>query len=242
MVAEMSTESAAELLLQDRNAMGASSLEAAAPGPAGPTELVEEAFREVLALDPDALERTLWRGTMTLGASAFLSDVLGPLMRRIGEGWVAGEVTPGQEHLATGVVERTLARLTDAAGPVSGPGMVVATLPGERHGLGARLVSAAAVLEGWSVTYLGTDLPESDIAAAAAGVGARAVAISMVQDRAGTSAASLGVLRELLDPNILLVVGGTGAALLDPAALPDGIRILDGLSGLRTLTPAGARD
>jgi DNA-binding transcriptional MerR regulator/methylmalonyl-CoA mutase cobalamin-binding subunit len=241
MVAEMSTESATELLLQDRAAIGAPSLEAAAPGPAVPDDLVDEAFRQVVSMDPDGLERTLWRSTMTLGGAGFLSGVLGPLLVRIGEGWVAGEVTPGQEHLATGVVERILARLTDAAGPSSGPGMVVATLPGERHGLGARLVAAAAVLEGWSVTYLGTDLPESDIAAAASGVGARAVAISVVQDRSGTSAGSLRVLRELMDPSILLVVGGGGAALLDPAALPEGVRILDGLAGLRSLAPAGAR-
>lgn len=243
MVAELSTESAKELLLQDRTAIGDPSVAVAAevaPGPLDPVDLVDEALRQVVALDPDGLERTLWRGTMTLGASTFLAEVVGPLLTRIGEGWVAGEITPGQEHLATGVVERTLARLTDAAGPTSGPGLVVATLPGERHGLGARLVAAAAVLEGWSVTYLGTDLPESDIAGAAAGVGARAVAISVVQDRAGSSIPSLALLRELLDPKTLLLVGGGGAAGLDHDRLPEGVLVLDGLAGLRALAPADA--
>ena len=56
----------------------------------------------------------------------------------------------------------------------------MATLPGEQHSLGARLVSTAATLEGWSLTYLGTDLPVVDVAATVEGVRAGTVAISVV--------------------------------------------------------------
>ena len=234
MVADLSDEGAAELLLQDRSAIESAP---ATPGPAEPSRLVDQAYGLVVGLDPDGLERTLWRATMTLGAASFLSEVVGPLLTRIGEGWVAGDVTPGQEHLGTGVVERVLARLTDAAGPSQGPNLVVATLPGERHGLGARLVSAAAVLQGWTVTFLGTDLPEEDIASAAEGVGARAVAISVVQDRNGASMRALWTLREVLPPDISLVVGGGGAARLDPSKLPNGVVVLADLGGLADLVP-----
>lgn len=234
MVADLSDEGAAELLLQDRSAIESAP---ATPGPAEPSRLVDQAYGQVVGLDPDGLERTLWRATMTLGAASFLSEVVGPLLTRIGEGWVAGDVTPGQEHLGTGVVERVLARLTDAAGPSQGPNLVVATLPGERHGLGARLVSAAAVLQGWTVTFLGTDLPEEDIASAAEGVGARAVAISVVQDRNGGSMRGLRTLREILPPDMSLVVGGGGAARLDPEKLPKGVVVLADLGGLADLFP-----
>ena len=235
MVAELSDEGASELLLEDRSAI---ETPLGSPGPAEPSRLVHQAYDQVVALDPDGLERTLWRATMTLGAASFLSEVVGPLLTRIGEGWVAGDVTPGQEHLGTGVIERVLARLTDAAGPKQGPTLVVATMSGERHGLGARLVSAAAVLQGWTVTFLGTDLPEEDIASAAEGVGAEAVAISIVQDRNGSSMRSLWTLREVLPAHMTLVVGGAGAARLDPEELPNGIVVLAELSGLADLVPA----
>ncbi len=235
MVAELSDEGASELLLQDRSAI---KTPPGSPGPAEPSRLVHQAYDQVVALDPDGLERTLWRATMTLGAASFLTGVVGPLLTRIGEGWVAGDVTPGQEHLGTGVIERVLARLTDAAGPNQGPILVVATMSGERHGLGARLVSAAAVLQGWTVTFLGTDLPEEYIASAAEGVGAEAVAISIVQDRNGSSMRSLWTLRELLPADMTLVVGGAGAARLDPEQLPSGIVVLAELAGLADLVPA----
>jgi DNA-binding transcriptional MerR regulator len=222
MVADLSDEGAVALLQKDRSAI---ETPPAVPGPAEPSRLVDQAYHQVVQLDPAGLERTLWRATMTLGASPFLSDVVGPLLTRIGEGWAAGEVTPGQEHLGTGVVERVLARLTDAAGSGQGPALVVATLPGERHGLGARLVAAAAVLQGWAVTFLGTDLPEE-------------VAISVVQDRNGSSLRSLWTLREILNADIMLVVGGAGAARLDTSQLPADIVVLGDLAGLADLVPA----
>jgi methanogenic corrinoid protein MtbC1 len=162
-----------------------------------------------------------------------------PLLSRIGEGWRAGEVSPGQEHLASDVIDGVLARLADQSRLGDGPGLVVATLPGERHALGARLVAAVASTEGWRVTYLGPDLPAADIAAAADGVGAHAVAISVVGlDRHAETIHSLSALRELLAPTVDILVGGAGARLLDADRLPNGVLVLEGLEPLRELRRA----
>jgi DNA-binding transcriptional MerR regulator/methylmalonyl-CoA mutase cobalamin-binding subunit len=230
MVASLSDDEATGLLLEDRVA--------ATPGPpdgttVGPPERVGQAYARILAFDAEGLERLLWRAVLTLGGRSFLDDVVGPLLRRIGNGWVEGDVAPAQEHLGSGVIDQVLERLINVSRPKDAPNMVVSTLPGERHALGARLVSTAAVLQGWSVQFLGADLPVSEIAAAARGVGAAAVAISVVRrEHLDETQRALSSLRDQLDPSVALLVGGGAAPLLDASGLPDGIWIHDGLGDL----------
>ena len=96
------------------------------------------------------------------------------------------------------------------------------------------MVFAAAVLEGWTVTYLGTDLPSDDIAATAEAVGATAVAISVVaSDRTPESRAALLGRRERLDPDIQIVVGGRMAPTVAAPPLPPGVLVLDGLGAFK---------
>jgi methanogenic corrinoid protein MtbC1 len=112
--------------------------------------------------------------------------------------------------------------------------LVVATLQGELHALGARLVAALAALEGWRVSYLGADLPATEIAAASAALGANAVGISMVaHDGLEGRTRELLSLRSELDPQVELLVGGSASASLDPAVLRAGIVPLRELEDLR---------
>ena len=228
MVASLAQEDATALLLEDRVAL--------TPGPPNASswtsaELVEHGYACVLAFDAEGLERMLWRAVLSLGGKTFLREVVTPLQEKIGEGWLKDEVAPAQEHLASGVVDQVLERLINASRSQDGPGLVVATLPGELHGLGARMVATAAVLQGWSVQYLGTDLPPSEIAAAARGVGASAVAVSVVRrECVDETQRAVIKLRDHLDPSIALLIGGRAAPLL--AALPSGIWVHDGLGDL----------
>ena len=77
-----------------------------------------------------------------LAAGATLTDlcerVIAPALRRIGDDWATGLVSIAQEHRASAICERLIAR--HAAQPPGRPGgcAVVTTPPGERHGLPAR--------------------------------------------------------------------------------------------------------
>jgi len=229
-VASLPPEAAKALLSEDLEA----SHEVDRPDPTEThKDWVDDAYRHMTKLDAEALERSLWRAFMSLGAKPFLEGVAAPLLSRVGHSWTGGLISPAQEHLGSGVLERVLARMSDPSMTVQdGPTVVVATLPGERHSLGARLAAAAAAVEGWRATYLGTDLPVVDIATAAREVGARTVAISAVRtDRAGETASYLTALRELLDPQIVLMVGGAAARLLQAESLPPGVEIFGGLDG-----------
>jgi methanogenic corrinoid protein MtbC1 len=227
-VAALPPEAAEALLSEDLEAAPLGG--AAVPGETRES-WVDDAYDSLIGLDSKGLERTLVRAFMALGAKAFLEGVAAPLMSRVGTGWAAGRVTPAQEHLGSGVLERVLGWVNDPSmSEEDGPRVVVATFPGERHALGARLAAAAAAVEGWRTTYLGPDLPVEDIATAAREVGAKAVAISAVQtDRMNETATSVRMLRDLLAPEVLIMIGGAGARLLKPEQLPPGVELFDGL-------------
>jgi DNA-binding transcriptional MerR regulator len=237
MVAGLSDEAASELLSEDRAVSVTESLPTTGSESGG---WVEQAYAQVQALDAIGLERTLWRAVMNLDARSFLDGVVADLLDLIGSEWVAGRITPAQEHLASEVLDRVLEGLVDRTRNLGGPVLVVATLPGERHGLGARLVSVAAMLEGWNVTYMGTDLPVEDIATSGEALGAAAVAISVVgRDDPHQTLLSLIALRNRLDPDLDIFVGGRGSALIDARRLPKGVVVLEGLEGLPQHRPSG---
>jgi methanogenic corrinoid protein MtbC1 len=229
----------AEALLQEDQAR----LRSAAPGPAGggseagrsAQRMVEDAYRRAVALDGDGLESTLRRAAVTLGAYPFLEEVVGPLLHRVGVAWAQDELGTAQEHLCSGVTERVLAWLAEPISADPGtPRIVVATLSGERHGLGARLVAAAAGLEGWHVTHLGVDLPARDIAGAARTLGAAAVALSVVNaDTLPGMEKALAELRQGLPEGTAILLGGALASRLDPDALPESAEVITGLAALR---------
>jgi MerR family transcriptional regulator, light-induced transcriptional regulator len=238
-VASLERDEAAELLEEDRSAAMAAQRPLTSAD--GLDAWTDQAYAHIGSMDDEGLERVLWRAFTTLGAARFIDGVAVPLLHRVGAGWEAGEVSPAQEHLGSEVVERVLADVTDRSIPTEdGPRLIVGTLPGERHGLGGRLVAAAATLEGWSVKYLGTDLPASEIAEAATKLGARAVAISVVTSEiVEDTTRALAELRTLLAPQVALLVGGRASTLLDARRLPAGVSVLDGLGALRALGPAG---
>lgn len=232
-VAELSDQEAAALLAEDREA------QAPEPRPTGhtvsPDRMVDTAFHFVHTMNAGELEYTLRRAVVTLGAASFMESVVAPLLHRIGSAWGAGELNPGQEHVATEVVERVLGWVSE---PISanggGPKVLVATLPNERHGLGAKLAAVTAAMEGWEVCDMGTDLPTASVVDGARTVQARVVALSLVNKALnGAAFRAIVELRESLPEGTRLVVGGAAAADLDPDELPPGVEVLQSLDDLR---------
>jgi MerR family transcriptional regulator, light-induced transcriptional regulator len=119
--------------------------------------------------------------------------------------------------------------------PGSGaPRLVVATLPGQVHELGALMVAVTAAAEGWAVTYLGPDLPAADLASTAKETGARAVAVSVVYVADdGDVVSALWEARAALPPDVPLLLGGAAAGMIRLERHPPGIVVLDTLAELR---------
>ena len=87
-----------------------------------------------------------------------------PVLVRIGEEWRQGEVSVAEEHRASNICQRLLARM--AQHPRGRPRgvVVVATPPGEEHGLPAAMATIVLRADRWQVHHLGTEVPVDDLA------------------------------------------------------------------------------
>lgn len=185
-----------------------------APGSTSSPSRLDACLEAVRGLDSVRLRSLLVSGAIEMGAPALMQDLVAPLMTAVGEQWQRGTLRIHHEHLATSLVRSLLESLRDGQ-PLAcfGPELVVATLPGELHELGALMVAVAASADGWRVTFLGPDLPVEEIAVAVRDRGGRAVALSVVNGDASERAVDdLLELRRLVSPDIAILVGGRGAA------------------------------
>jgi len=176
-------------------------------------DYMEKCYAAVLAFDPKALESHFENAIVELGSEIFIEHLLTPLLTRIGERWKAGELRPVHEHMTSSVI-RSLAYILRNNKPraENAPRMVVSTPIDQLHELGALLAAIMAELSDWQVTYLGTNLPAEEIAAAIKYTNARAVTHSIsfaANDH--VVAKELRRLRKLIGPDIAIIVGGRAA-------------------------------
>lgn len=192
----------------ERNAPAARTEE---PTPAGAR--LSGCLDAVKRLDASRLRSMLRAAAFEMGVPTFLEDLLVPLLTRLGEDWRHGAVGIHHEHMASSIIRALLESLREANGAgFGGPAVVVSTPPGETHELGALMAAVIAAAEGCRVTYLGSNLPLDDIAAAARAVEARAVALSLVHgEREPSLAEGLLRLRDRLDAETEIFVGGAAA-------------------------------
>lgn len=194
-------------------------------------------------MNGEAVYAVLMRAVVTLRPPEFLEDVLIPLLHEVGDRWHAGKVGPAQEHIVTEAGRRVLWWMLDAyAQPAGGRVMVATTPAGEQHELGAMIVSAVALDEGWRIGYLGGSLPASEIARAARRLDAAAVALSVVNDDVLASAANdMSELSETLPAGIALLAGGRAAEAGRAQLERSGARVITDLDELRGMLRTGGR-
>lgn len=206
----------------------------AGPPPEAAESLVASALAATQRLDAAALEATLRRGALALGGTALVDDVVPRFLRRVGERWHDGTLSPAHEHLASAAVRRVLAWVADGytAGPRA-PRLVVATPAGELHEFGALLVATAAAEEGWRVVYLGASLPAAHVADAAAQVGARAVALSAIYLGGASALDAVRDTARALPVGTALLAGGAVAERHGELLRSAGVRVLPDIAALR---------
>ena len=116
----------------------------------------------------------------------------------------------------------------------SAPTLVVTTPVGQWHEIGALMVASTAAAGGWRVTYLGTNLPAEEIAAAVQHQAAKAVALSIVYPADDPRIREeLINLRRYLGHEVNLVVGGRGSVGYKEVLDDIGAVYLCDMTGLR---------
>jgi len=174
---------------------------------------VADSLEAVGNLDSDKLKSIVHKASHALAPTAFLDQVATKLMHKIGNLWFEGRLSPAHEHLASSVMSSILADLNTALQPgENAPRLAVATPAGQRHELGAMIVTAAAQHEAWHVTYLGADLPAKDLGMAAIQSDASAVALSVTYPPSDSALENeLAELRAILPDEVTVLVGGQAA-------------------------------
>jgi excisionase family DNA binding protein len=138
------------------------------------------------AVHRDRLERRLVAGDeagawgvvqSALGSGAtpaeVLTRVLAPALRSIGERWAAGELSIADEHRASAVAQRLIARM----GPQFArrgrrrAAVVLGSVQGDRHSLPTAILSDLLRGEGLEVVDLGADCPAASFVDAARAAG-----------------------------------------------------------------------
>lgn len=190
---------------------------------------VQRALARVTDLDQDGLERVLIDGRDDLDVVTWLRLRVGVVIREVGSRWAAGELDVRHEHMAANRIEYVLRRESDRFRPEpTAPLLLLATLPGEQHGLGLLMAELVALQSGWRTTLLGSDTPVGEIARSAIDLGARAVGLSVSLSTSGiVSHERLVDLRAQLTDGIDVLVGGEGAR--SGRRVPRGVHVVPGL-------------
>ena len=177
------------------------------------------------------LRRRLSQAQMRLGLIAFVSDVIAPLNKRVGEAWVHGTLDVYQEHSYTETVQRVLRTAIqglNVVGDELSPRVLLSTLPGEPHGLGLLMAEALFAVDGAHCHSLGVQTPPSDLRLAVAAYRADVLALSFTACLGSHQVLdALAELRRMLPDSVQLWAGGSAPALRRCEI--DGVQVLRGL-------------
>ncbi|HUR17283.1 MAG TPA: cobalamin-dependent protein [Candidatus Limnocylindrales bacterium] len=136
-------------------------------------------------------------------------------LHEIGDRWQAGEISVGDEHLATGIVQGTMRdvarRLTRSSR--LDRAIVVAAVGGELHDNGARLLSDMLDAHGWDAFFAGAATPVADLVRLIEERRPAAVALSITLPRYMPALeAAVRALKSQVSDAPFVVVGGQGCA------------------------------
>ncbi|HKG35726.1 MAG TPA: B12-binding domain-containing protein [Solirubrobacterales bacterium] len=189
-----------------------------AAAPKLPTDGLAVRLREALEdYDERGAQGALDDAFGRLSVEAVLRDVILPCMREIGHRWAREEMTVGQEHFASRLVEARL--LAVARGWENGGAQtaVLACPSGELHTIGLIAFGLALSRGGWRILYLGADTPVETLRDTDRRTAADVVVLASVEE---TRFAAVAEELRALGQETPLYLGGAGAnpALAQAAA------------------------
>lgn len=201
----------------------------------------------------ELVARSRSRGADT---AVVVRDLVMPALAEVGAMWLRGEASIAEEHLATTLVSRALARSSGGGAAVvagTAPRIVFACLAGEFHDLGIRFLADVARERGWDAESLGANVPREALLKFVAQRPPAALALSVslaghVPEAARTIAEARAVA-----PGTTILVGGL-AFREDPervaltgadAGIADAVALREWLgrqAGPRRAAPRGVPD
>jgi methanogenic corrinoid protein MtbC1 len=186
----------------------------------------------LLAFDLPAAERVVGR-LLSMPFEVIIHRVYFPALRSIGDGWKAGTVTVAQEHFASAFIRSQIVAMLLRVGSGSAGAVRVActTFPGERHELGVLAFSVHLALLGYRVTYLGADMPLTDLCSYASSEAPDWICVSVIVPASVETITEYAcALRSATLRTTRVIIGGAG--LPEPMPEVRGVRFERGWNGV----------
>lgn len=189
--------------------------------PDGPLRLTERAFLAAILSGQRQAALCIVQEALRNGARHvdIYVDVITESLRSIGSLWEQNEISVAQEHMASAIAQYVIAMIYPRLVPTSPTrgSMVVTGVSGEQHQIGANLVADALEENGWTMRFLGTNLPHSTILSTIEEISADVLCISTTLVANLPSAADLiKVVRGKLGEKAPRIVAGGAAYRIAP--------------------------
>ena len=127
--------------------------------------------------------RALVLDALRSGASiqAIFLEILQPSQYELGRLWHEGEITIAEEHFCTAATIAIMAQLQPRIfeRPRNGLRLVAASVEGELHEIGVRMIADLLEIEGWDSYFLGGNNPADTIVSAVKGRQAQLLCLSV---------------------------------------------------------------
>ena len=150
-----------------------------------------------------------------LGTRQTLSDiylrVMAPSLEALGDSWCRGDVSTGEEKLATQIVLdqmerlRALFILPAARSPYR---VMIACVEGEHHSIGARMAADLCASRGWHVDFLGHNVPDPSLIEMVQRRRPQVLALSVTMVNGLDHLRSLAEILSETEPGMRMVAGG----------------------------------
>ena len=125
---------------------------------------VPEIADALVAFDAMTAEPIVEEALAIGGVESVCLQVLQPVLTEIGERWARGEVGISAEHYSSHYVMRKIGTLFNLSRPEAGRGPIVAAcVEGEMHEVGLLLICLFLSRRGYSIVYLGANMPLDDL-------------------------------------------------------------------------------
>jgi DNA-binding transcriptional MerR regulator/methylmalonyl-CoA mutase cobalamin-binding subunit len=167
----------------------------------------------LLALDTSAIDQECARLAATLSPLGLVRDVLLPALREVGDAWNERPGGIAREHVISGTVRHLLGTFLRIYARRGSPvRLLFATPAGERHEIGILSAAMLAATQGMGISYVGPDLPASEIVEAVKAADAHVLVLGLTRARTRQeSARELAAIARGIPAEVEIWVGGPAA-------------------------------
>ncbi|QOI99306.1 MAG: cobalamin B12-binding domain-containing protein [Phycisphaeraceae bacterium] len=151
------------------------------------------------------------KGQPAVHPADLYEHVFTPVLREVGRMWHAGEVNVAEEHFASATTGTAMARVAALApkAPRDGRVVLAASVAGNHHDLGVRMVADQFEWAGWRAIYLGPNLPAEDLVLAVMDFKVDLLALSVaLPQQVRHAAQTVETLRAASKDRLKVIIGG----------------------------------